>query len=644
MPPPYQAAQIGVLFQEDARTLVEKYGKMVAPFFRIEISDQSDAVLFSAESQVRDANYDLHGLIVSEVSWDENDCQADEMRLTVQNIDMTLHDSRLFAEGNSIDLWMGYDGHQPDYMGRAIIVEIEPQFPSNAVPTLGITAYDVSHFMSEEGRAEIVAEGTRWWEARQITEDPAGDDTSGSGTSGHVRGTNADQARDARQAQRTTGRTGVIPTETLESTGGVPGLADRPVNVHGARRPRDANTQTPQTRTTFQQARIPRRRQRRGKVWRNMTDNEIAEAIFLSYGIIPFTEATNERARARRVTTQNEQLVTAISTFVRNREEEATRARQSARQAGIPASTVPDITVETAGGQRLNLAGRSIRLVGEARTGQPVTVEVGGRRVVQKAGTSDLEFLKKLAKNHDYIVFVFFHYETRNWIGYFGPKNHVPQHVSYTFEYNQGDDTTLASVTPKISTKGQKTEIDMLYTDPISGRQQRLRVSMNNVSSYSPEFRGPDGPSAIEEPVGNGPEVTLTIHGQRTSVVANRRFTSMDDARRWLMSFWIRHASEFCEADGQTIMGLPEIKGRHRHVLNGVGRFSGAYFFTKSTHKMATGSIYTTTFSSHRIHDAFWGEAQSEDENLSVESNEMGVMTPAVQDVLSRWRRALATP
>ena len=61
MPPPYRAAQIGILFQQDDRNLVEKYGHTAAPFFRLEISDQADQIIFSAESQLQNGAYDLNG-------------------------------------------------------------------------------------------------------------------------------------------------------------------------------------------------------------------------------------------------------------------------------------------------------------------------------------------------------------------------------------------------------------------------------------------------------------------------------------------------------------------------------------------------------------------------------------------------------
>lgn len=165
----YDAAQIGNVYPRDDRDLVAKYGKLTAPFFQLQISNPSDSrILFQSSGVAAEEGYDLNGLIVSEVEWDENDCTADMMTLVVNNVDMLIHTTALFQEGNNIDLWMGYDGHQPDYMGRGIITNVEPDFPNLATPTIRVTAYDISYFMMEEGRAEVVPEGTQWWERRSV--------------------------------------------------------------------------------------------------------------------------------------------------------------------------------------------------------------------------------------------------------------------------------------------------------------------------------------------------------------------------------------------------------------------------------------------------------------------------------------------
>jgi phage protein D len=610
----YPAAQIGLLTRRDDRDLVEKYGKLAAPFFRLEISDQSNEVLYSAESQSNEGGYILPGVIISDVEYDENDCQASMISMTVQNMDMTMHDSRLFAEGNHIDLWMGYDGHQPDYMGRAIITELEPMFESGSIPSLNVKAYDIAHFMMEEGRAEIVPEGTAWFERHRQSADNSGGNRPAGVDSDHY----PDTEREADERARSGG--GPRPP-SVDRNGPQLDLSGTATRLRLTNSTPTNERSNSEVRTTWRQWRPPRRNRNSGKVWREMKDSEIAEAIFASYGIIPFIEATDERARGRTTTREVEDIdIEGNQVRDTDRQRRDDRSRSGGRPGGAPNLSVDE------DGPQLDLADRETRLTARTTT-NTVTERTGGRRVVQKSGTSDWEFLKKLAKNHGFIVYVFFLYEAHRWIGYWGPPSNVPQQHIYTFKYAQGDDTTLHSLRPRISMRGQKTEIDLQTVDPRSGREQRLRVSMDTVSQYSPEFRGPDGTSTIREPLGNGPEVVLTIHGRRTTVVADRPFTDPEDARRWLMAFWMRHASDFCTAEGKTIIGLPEMRARQQHIFTGIGRIDGAFFITKATHKMSK-SGYNCTFSGYRIVDLLEGNAITENDLLTVDENALGESNP----------------
>lgn len=221
-------------------------------------------------------------------------------------------------------------------------------------------------------------------------------------------------------------------------------------------------------------------------------------------------------------------------------------------------------------------------------------------------------------------MFVFFHHDSRRWIGYWGSKQNTPQYVEYVFKYNQTDDSTLSSFRPIISTRGQSTDIAMEFTNPSNHKEYRLQVSMSNVSRYSPEFRDQNGTTEIAEPLGSGPEVVLTINGQRTRVVPNKYFESIEEARLWLMAFWLRYAEEFCQADGETLIGLPELRARQRHTFTGTERFDGTYFITKATHRMATGQDYKTKFSGFRMVDILYGGAENDGQYMSVEEDDIG--------------------
>jgi hypothetical protein len=251
------------------------------------------------------------------------------------------------------------------------------------------------------------------------------------------------------------------------------------------------------------------------------------------------------------------------------------------------------------------------------------------REVTQKAGTTDWQFITKLAEKHGFIVFVFFHLESRRWIGYWGPEGNVPQSVEWIFRYNAGDQTTLGDIRPNVSLRNQSTEIDLLYVDPVTRRTNRLRVAMDNVDPNFSPWRGVvEGSEPNQDPIGDGPEVTLTVQGERVRVNADHRFTSAEDARQWLMAYWLRHAEDYMFMEGNTIVGLPECRAREKHQFLGIGRYAGSYFITQVRHSMSPGQVYGTTFTARKIVD--FNQDDLGDDMVVVDSEDIGAGETAI--------------
>jgi len=721
--PAYSAAEIGTLYRDDDRPLDQKYGLMVAPYFRIEISDQEDEVIYGAEAILEDGAFDLEGIIVNGVEWEEDIEGADALTLTLNNPDFSLADSRLFAEGNSVDLFMGYDGRPSFFMGRGIIVEIEPEFPAEGMPTIKIVGYDKSYFMMEEGRAEIVPEGSEWYERRrqssqqrtplsesrqvinnyrsggdltdeQIAEndrlnqafEEAGDTFSipNMGVDAAV-----DQGVDVGQ-ERIEGRNIVTTEDGVIVRGEVE--EDWDVGLHDDDYDRELRRRNV-SRMGWQRQRFGRRNRRAGKVWRGKTDSEIVDAIFQSYEIVPYTEATNERRRVSSRVRPRGEINSQISSVterpgiyraVTERESRVERFRESEltasqireieesedtpfdevdesgqalpRQGDYIATPMNDTQasltayrvemysdIDTEDIRYRAFAGDNLSFLPlpdpEEYYNEPVETTptraptpTRQREVTQKAGTTDWDFINKLARQHGFITFVFFHYDSRRWVGYWGPDNNIQQSREFIFRYNDGDDTSLGSIRPNLSMKNQSTEIELIYVDPVSRKTNRLRVNMENVSDYSSEFRGPDGSREIQEPVGDGPEVTLMIHGQRVQTHANRRFTSAEDARQWLMSFWLEHAQDFIHLDGDTIIGIPELRAREFHQFEGLRRFSGRYFVSMARHSMSVGQKYSTNFIARKVVN-FQGGDEAGDDMLTVDQTTLGESEPESETI-----------
>lgn len=682
------AADIGTLYNDDHRSIEEKYGKIIAPRFEIEISDSNDERLWSAESMVQRGSYDLNGLIVNDVTFEENIEGADLISITVNNPDLTLQDNRLFTEGNNIDLWIGYDGRRAFYMGRGIIVEVQPEFPSQGMPTIKLKAYDKSYFMMEEGRAEIVPEGSEWWqrnrepsqqrEPRQdmvsinnafYTREPSEDDLARDERINEYLGREFRQPYTGVDLREMSGGLADITGPDIESAQVPRWVLDLDAEAGVDDRPR-------RTRTAWRRQNFGRRRRNAGKVWRGKTDSEIVSAIFLSYDIDPYVEATREqtrigRARPRPTNPRGERTghpaqrdlegyvvmeevenlgvldPTRASDFVAlleqgqdpfdpeteghallsrepNREVRADLGGDEARYQIVDGDVIDFLDEQHAAELDPANDDRHPYLPSTERTTPERTPSRRRlREVTQKAGTTDWQFITKLAEKHGYITFVFFHIESRRWIGYWGPEGNIPQSVTWIFRYNAGNLSTLGDVRPNVSVRNQSTEIDLLYVDPVTRRTNRLRVAMENVDENFSPWRGVvEGSSPNQDPVGDGPEVTLTIHGQRVRVNANHRFTSAEDARQWLMAYWLRHAEDYMYIEGSTIVGLPEMRAREKHEFDGLGRYSGGFFVTQARHSLAPNQIYRVEFTARKVVN--FNEDDLGDNMVVVDSEDLG--------------------
>ena len=659
----HPAASVGTLYNHDNRTLYEKYGEMAAPYYRIEISDHEEDILFETDAVLFNQAYDLDGLVVDDITVEEDIDGASQITLKVRNPDVNLQDSRAIAEGNNIDVWFGYDGHYPFYMGRGIIIEVKPEFSDSQIPQISVRAMDISHFMMEDSRAEIQKEGSSWWERRRVRRPPrrrSDREEPGEVPSGPPRDTNAHQDREpdpgeARRIEawndsvREFGLGEIIPLETgaqaadagtnLDRTGG------RIVAVGRRTREENERARRAETMLAWQRQKFGNRRRKAGHVWRGMTDAEIVAAIYLSYNIVPYIEATDETRR--RATAFGRPDVGPTGVVGTNKypdnltpDERAERRRTNALiPEGQPRLRTITVTEAQARGIIIDRTGEDIVAVRIPRANignLPLSATAWSQReVIQKAGTTDWDFIKGLARNHGFIHFVFFDLESNRWIGFWGPAEYVPQDNQFAFEYSREFDSTVETITPTLSMRGQSTEIDLIYVDPRNRRESRLRIAVENISNYSPEFRGPDGPMPIDEPVGRGPEVTLLVHGQRVVTHARRPFASAEDARQWLMAYWFRHANDFLLIEGKTIIGIPELRGREFHLFTGIGRVEGEYFVTTARHHMAAGTLYQTEFGGRKVLGSGWRASENDEiDLLAADVNALGVSPPDTEDAV----------
>jgi len=93
------------------------------------------------------------------------------------------------------------------------------------------------------------------------------------------------------------------------------------------------------------------------------------------------------------------------------------------------------------------------------------------------------------------------------------------------------------------------------------------------------------------------------------------------------MAYWLRYAEDFYIIDGDTIIGIPEMRAREYHVLEGLGRYSGEFFITQTRHMMKAGAVYKTTFVGRAKTPFVPGDEQGDD-TLVVDQVELGERQP----------------
>jgi phage protein D len=91
-----------------------------------------------------------------------------------------------------------------------------------------------------------------------------------------------------------------------------------------------------------------------------------------------------------------------------------------------------------------------------------------------------------------------------------------------------------------------------------------------------------------------GPAVTAGAFGAREQIVVDRPVASQSEADALARAIYTKRALEFVTGSG-TALGLPELKAGRVVRLLGLGRFSGRYYVTQSTHTIGA-SGYTTSF------------------------------------------------
>lgn len=81
---------------------------------------------------------------VESVEFEEDEDAASKITIKINNHGFRFCDAKVFAEGNRLDLWMGYVGQPLVFMQRGTIVRPDPDFPRDGTPMMTVVAHDAS--------------------------------------------------------------------------------------------------------------------------------------------------------------------------------------------------------------------------------------------------------------------------------------------------------------------------------------------------------------------------------------------------------------------------------------------------------------------------------------------------------------------
>jgi hypothetical protein len=231
----------------------------------------------------------------------------------------------------------------------------------------------------------------------------------------------------------------------------------------------------------------------------------------------------------------------------------------------------------------------------------PFTFATKGTKTrVRKRGTTYWQFLQRLARLNDYVVFVRYDPDKGTNVGYFGPPDVEDQPKKFRFDYGTGEqDAGLLEFFPDLSLASQQTKLEMIYTDAKTRKTHRLTIDVSKKSEKT-LFVGTSGTKKLKDAVKSGPSITFTIFGQRTKTVVGRTFRGPADAKRFAAVWFESMQDEFALGRG-SILGNETLRRGQVHELSGIGtRLSGDWHFTSVSHRMG-GGIYEVPFTARKV-------------------------------------------
>jgi len=216
----------------------------------------------------------------------------------------------------------------------------------------------------------------------------------------------------------------------------------------------------------------------------------------------------------------------------------------------------------------------------------------------QKRGSSDLDFLKELAKFNAYDLYCKWNKDQKRFSLFFEPSKDRTKEVM-TFKYN--DDNApfnvqnvngkllakLLSFKPRMSVLNQFTKYKVFAWDRKMERKISYTMSMDE---FLPELGniklgGVDaGDDVDDKSTQSGATIRNQTFGEMVEIISTKDFENEKDAKDYLAMHMKKLAKDFINGSAE-INGCQYLQSRQIHNFEGLGPyFSGKYFMKKVKH------------------------------------------------------------
>jgi phage protein D len=178
------------------------------------------------------------------------------------------------------------------------------------------------------------------------------------------------------------------------------------------------------------------------------------------------------------------------------------------------------------------------------------------------------------------------------------PNKLNDQDKKYTFEYNNGDMSTLLSFQPELLIKGARTKITVVVKDRKTGKELRAELEEENDRSPDVEAFG-DPMGTVDGEYTSGSEIKLYFGDFAFNVISNRRYKNEWEAINWARQWFRRLRENFILSSGKVI-GTEDLMARQVHTCKGITpSYVGDYYFSRVKH-MLNESGYFCDFNCRR--------------------------------------------